>query len=151
MLPPHLVTPSPCHLVALSLSRSSPCPSSSLCFRFSGGESGAAPRPPAALTLVAAAYDAVSHVVDLTFDRPVSVAGADPNQFLVDEDTGDRYRGSGAPTLLAPAVVRVTLAPSGPVIVPQTVLIAGPDTHLAAVDDGGTWAGVTNLPLPFGS
>lgn len=110
---------------------------------------GRTPGPPAALTLVAATYDSVHHVVDLTFDRAVSVAGADPNQFLVDEASGDRYRGSGAPTLIAPAVVRVTLAPSGPVIVPETVLIAGPDTHLAAVDDGGTWAGVTNLVLPY--
>lgn len=103
-----------------------------------------------ALRLVAATYDSVSHIVQLTFDRAVSLTGADPAQFLVDEsDTGNRYRGSGAPTLLAPAVVRVTLAPSGPVIVPQTVLIAGPDTHLAAVNDGGTWAGASGVVLPF--
>ena len=110
----------------------------------------ARPAAPAALTLVAVAFDAVAHRVDLTFDRPVGVASMDVTKVTVDDsDDGLRWRGSGTPTLLAPAVVRVPLTNLGLYSVPVTLLNAGPDTHLVAMDDAGTWPGVTDLVLPF--
>src|SRR4051812_42206918 len=93
------------------------------------------------LTLVAVAFDAVAHRVDLTFDRPVSIAAMDVTKVVVDDgDDGVRFRGSGTPTLLAPAVVRVPLTVVSLVSAPVTLLTAGPNTRLVALDDPGKWA-----------
>src|SRR5690242_17653621 len=67
----------------------------------------AKPRP-AALRLVAAAYDFALHRIDLTFDRAVNIADMDVTTLTIDDsDSGNRYQGSGTPTLTAPATVRV--------------------------------------------
>src|SRR3954447_20055223 len=102
------------------------------------------------LKLVAVAFDAVAHRVDLTFDRPVGIAAMDPTKVVVDDsDDGLRFRGSGTPTLLAPAVVRVTLTNLGAIEAPVTLLTAGAPTGIVADDNAAQWAGVTNLVLPF--
>ena len=102
------------------------------------------------LTLVAVAFDAVAHRVDLTFDRPVGVASMDVTKVTVDDsDDGLRWRGSGTPTLLSPAVVRVPLTNLGLYSVPVTLLTAAAPTGIVAEGAGGMWAGVTGLVLPF--
>src|SRR3954466_6213555 len=107
-------------------------------------------KPPAALTLVAVAFDAVGHRVDLTFDRPVSIAAMDATKVVVDDsDDGLRFRGSGTPTLLSPAVVRVTLTVLGAIEAPVTLLTAAAPTGVVADDNAAPWAGVTDLVLPF--
>src|SRR4051812_30424757 len=88
------------------------------------------------LRLVAVAFDAVAHRVDLTFDRPVGVAAMDVTKVTVDDsDDGLRFRGGGGgtPTLLAPETVRVTLTVLGAIEAPVTLLTAGRDTHLVAL------------------
>jgi hypothetical protein len=111
------------------------------------------PRPgPRAITLVAAAYDFALHRIDLTFDRAVDIAEMTVTPIVIDDsDSGNRYRGSGTPTLTAPATVRVETTLVGPVSVPNTFLTAGPDTRLVAANDGGQWAGVTDEQVPFSS
>ena len=107
-------------------------------------------RKPAGLRLVAAAYDFALHRIDLTFDRPVNVADMDVTQIVIDDsDSGNRYKGSGTPTLTAPATVRVNTTLVGPVSVPNTFLTAGPDSGLTGAGDRGTWAGVTEQQVPF--
>src|SRR5436190_10063178 len=108
------------------------------------GSQRPAKRARAGLRLVSAAYDFALHRIDLTFDRAVNIAEMDVTQITIDDsDTGNRFRGSGAATLTAPATVRVNTTLVGPVSVPNTFLTAGPDTHVIAIDDGGMWAGVT--------
>jgi hypothetical protein len=88
--------------------------------------------------------------VDLTFDRAINIATMNVTSVIVDDsDSGDQFSGSGTPTLLAANQVRVPLTMVGPVSVPNTYLTAGPGTNLAAVNDGGTWPGTTNLELPY--
>jgi hypothetical protein len=107
--------------------------------------------PPETLVLTAAAYDFAGHVLTLTFDRPVNIAaGVNVSAIVVDDsDTGNRYRGSAPATLSGPSAVQLTLALVGPVSVPNTFLTAGPNTGIAAANDGGTWAGVSGKQVPF--
>jgi hypothetical protein len=106
------------------------------------------PGAPAALTLVAATYDPGTSVT-LTFDRAVSAAALDASQISVYDaaGTGWFYSGTGA-GVVAGNSVTVTLLENegaeGPTRVTATAL-----TGIVAVDDGGTWAGVTDLELPF--
>src|SRR5438045_44557 len=87
--------------------------------------------PVAVLPLVAVAFDAVGHRVDLTFGRAVNIAAMDPTHVVVDDsDNGLRFRGSGTPTLLAPAVVRVPLTNLGAFVVPVTILTAAAPTGI---------------------
>ena len=107
------------------------------------------PAPPAALTLVAATYVEGTSVT-LTFDRAVDVGGIDVGAITVeDEAAGYLFRGAGAATQPSPAVVLVPLVDVELSPVVGTFLTAGPGTGIVADDDGGTWAGVTELSLPF--
>src|SRR3954471_10150548 len=90
--------------------------------------------------LVAVSFDAVAHRVDLTFDRPVSIAAMDATRVVVDDsDDGLRWRGSGTPTLPSPEVVRVTLTNLGLYSVPVTLLTAAAPTGIVPADGGGMW------------
>jgi hypothetical protein len=111
-------------------------------------------RPVAALTLVAAELvpDGDLAYVRLTFDRPIDVANLDAARVRVAEGppgSGTLWEGAGAGTLVAPAAVRIDLAPFDPFAGPGTTLTAGPDTGIVADDDGGTWAGTAGTALPF--
>lgn len=110
----------------------------------------AAPAP-AALTLIAAAY-VESTYVELTFDRPIDIAALVADQIRVDDGpvSGTLWEGVGAgSTLISPAVVRITLGEFDPSSGTTTVLNATAASGIVAVDDGGTWAGVSDLALPF--
>jgi hypothetical protein len=107
------------------------------------------PRAVAALRLVSATYQSAASV-RLTFDRPVKVAALDVSAITVSDGdgTGTLYQGHGSATQPDPQTVLVPLMgvcmTSGGV-----TLTASAATGLAAEDDGGTWAGTTDLSLPF--
>ena len=110
-------------------------------------------RPPGAgaLTLVAAVIvDDDGPGVRLDFDRPIDVSGLDASQVTVQDTggTGVAYVGTGAVDTPAPNAVVVGLAETG-VAAGPTRMTATAATGIVAVDDGGTWAGVTDLGLPF--
>ena len=107
--------------------------------------------PPAALTLLEAAYDEVAQTLRLTFDRAIDVAGLAAGQLVVSDGvmTGTQYEGAGPGTLDGPAAVVIALLELGPWENPGTTLTATAGTGIVAVDDGGTWSGVTDLQLPF--
>lgn len=107
-------------------------------------------RPTVALTLVAAEYEDAAWV-RLTFDRPVDIAGLVGGAILVDdgEIAAVRWAAQGEASLLAPATVQVGLLNVGASSGPDVRLDAGPANGIVAADDGGTWAGVTGLLLPF--
>jgi hypothetical protein len=110
-----------------------------------------APPPPATLVLVEAAYDEVAQTIRLTFDRAIDVAGLVGAQITVDDGaiTGTRYEAVGTATLDGPAAVVIGLLELEPSEDPGTLLSAGAGNGIVAIDDGGTWAGVTDLALPF--
>jgi hypothetical protein len=107
--------------------------------------------PPAALTLVAAAYDSDDFSVLLTFDRAVDASGLDAAAITLQdgEFAVGGFVGSGPATVVNPATIRVFLEEIGGPTVPDVELTATAATGLVAADDGGTWAGVTGLVLPF--
>ena len=107
--------------------------------------------PPAALTLLEAAFDEVAQTLRLTFDRAIDVVGLAAGQLVVSDGsmTGTPYEGAGPGTLDGPAAVVIALLELGPTEDPGTLLTATASTGIVAVDDGGAWAGVTDLPLPF--
>jgi hypothetical protein len=107
--------------------------------------------PPAELVLTAASFDHDAERLSMTFDRPIDVAAIDGTQILVDDDafTGNRYDGTGGATLLAPDTVRVQMIRIDSAHSSGVHLTASASTGIVAVDDGGTWPGVTDLPLSY--
>ena len=103
-----------------------------------------------ALTLTAATYDPEGPTVTIAFDRAVDLAGFDPSQVTVDDagDTGFSDAGSGVSAVPTPQSVTVALTPTGSAE-GATVMNATASTGIVAADDGGTWAGVTALALPW--
>ena len=101
--------------------------------------------------LVEAAYDEVAATIRLLFDRAIDIAGLVGAQITVDDGaiTGSRYEAVGPASLDGPAVVVIGLLELGPNEDPGTLVSAGAGTGIVAIDDGGTWPGVTDLPLPF--
>ena len=101
------------------------------------------------LKLVAATYTEGTSVT-LTFDRAVEVAGIDVAAITVaDEAAGYLFEGTGAATPLSETSVLVPLVDVEQSPVAGTLLTAGAGTGIVADDDGGTWAGVTDLALPY--
>jgi hypothetical protein len=110
-----------------------------------------APPPPVALTLVSATYDVGIPSVRLTFDRAINIGGFVGTTVVVDDDadSGLRYQGTGGAHLVGPNSVEIFLVdPTPPTGFGTTLTVTG-GNGIVAVDDGGTWAGVSNLELPF--
>ena len=109
------------------------------------------PPPPAALTLVGATYDVGIPSVRLTFDRAISLAGFNGSAVVVDDaaDSGNRYEGTGGAFLAGPTAVEIFLADPTPASGSGTRLSVSAASGIVAVNDGGTWAGVADLSLPF--
>jgi hypothetical protein len=108
------------------------------------------PPGPVALTLVSASFDSGTHFLTLTFDRAIDIGevatdqiavadGANTTQYVGDPD------GAGAGDATMTLLMDATGAAAGG----QVLLTASADTNIVAVDDGGTWDGVTGLVLPF--
>jgi len=112
---------------------------------------GAVQAPPAALTLVSATYDIETESVILSFDRAVDVAGFDPAAITVQDGVyaAGLFVGSGPATVVNPTTIQVFLEQIGSPTVSDVELWATAGTGIVAVDDGGTWAGVTAVVLPF--
>jgi hypothetical protein len=106
---------------------------------------------PVALTLVAATYDIETESVTLAFDRAVDAAAYDPAAITAQDGlyAGGLFVGSGPASVINPATIQVFLEQIGSPTVSDVELSATALTGIVAVDDGGTWAGVTNLVLPF--
>jgi hypothetical protein len=107
--------------------------------------------PPLALTLVSASYDSDDFSVTLAFDRAVDASGLDAAAVTVDdgEFAAGRFVGSGPATVINPTTIKVFLEEVGGPTVPDVELSATAARGIVGVDDGGTWAGVTGLVLPF--
>jgi hypothetical protein len=107
--------------------------------------------PPQTLVLVSANYDETVPVLTLIFDRAIDASAFVAAQIVVSDGSFNsaRYAGVGPATVEGPTRISVALeflasAPPAPVTLTATAL-----TGLTAVDDGGTWAGVSELGLPF--
>ena len=108
-------------------------------------------RPVAALILAAWSADVEEDVptVTLAFDRAIDVASIRVAAIEVGTiATGGLYQGSGVATLVDPRTVQVPLALVGAYPGSSVELFAGADTGIVATDDGGTWAGTGDVPLP---
>ena len=116
---------------------------------------GAAPTPPppVALTLVAASYISTpSQKVRMEFDRAIDAAGLDGAEIVVDVAADSaKYRATGTVTVIDPATIEVGLESMEFFIGEGVHLTASGDTGIVAADDGGTWAGVDFIELPFAS
>ncbi|MDQ3440502.1 MAG: hypothetical protein M3478_09155 [Planctomycetota bacterium] len=110
------------------------------------------PVPPAALVLVAATFTAGDpSSLTLTFDRAIDIDALDGSVVLVRDgaQTEILWDATGGAVLTGPATMEITLTPVEGDSAPGTVLTAGPGNGIVAVDDGGTWGGVSELALPF--
>ena len=108
-----------------------------------------APVPPVDLVLVSATYVQGASVT-LTFDRAIDIAGFDGSVVIVrDAAEALLFDATGGAELLSPAVARLTLVPVEGDSTPGVTMNASPTNGIVAVDDGGTWAGVSELPLPW--
>jgi hypothetical protein len=108
------------------------------------------PPPPPPLVLEAAEYNADEGWCSLTFDRAIDVSGMDPFAIQIgDVSSGQLYEGHGSPTLVGDNQVQMALEFIGAFGGDITAMYATADSGIVAVDDGGTWEGATNLPLPW--
>jgi hypothetical protein len=107
------------------------------------------PRAVADLRLVSATYQSAASV-RLTFDRPVKIAALDVSAITVSDGdgTGTLYQGHGSAVMVSPQTVQVPLQGVG-MTSGGVTLTATAATGIVAEDDGGTWAGTSDLPLPF--
>jgi hypothetical protein len=107
--------------------------------------------PPVALALVAASYDSDDFSVELTFDRAVDASGlAAAAVTLQDgEFAAASFVGAWPAAVISPTTIKVFLAEIGGPTVNDVELTATAASGIVATDDGGTWAGVTGLVLPF--
>jgi hypothetical protein len=112
---------------------------------------GAVQAPPAALTLVSATYDIETESVTLAFDRAVDASAYDPAAITVQDGVfaAGLFVGSGPASVINPTTIQVFLEQIGSPTVSDVELWATAATGIVATDDGGTWAGVTALVLPF--
>jgi hypothetical protein len=110
-----------------------------------------APPPPLALTLVSASYDTDDGSVVLSFDRAVDAAGLDAAAITLDdgEFAAGLFVGSGPATVINPTTIKIFLEEVGGPTVPDVELSATAASRIVASDDGGTWAGVSGLVLPY--
>jgi hypothetical protein len=109
------------------------------------------PAPPQTLVLVSASYDESVPAVFLTFDRAVDAAAFVAAQVIVNDGSiaPGIWGGVGPAGILAPTQIAVSLERLGDAPVGPVMLSATASTGLTAVDDGGTWAGVSGVGLPF--
>ena len=102
---------------------------------------------PVPLVLVSAGYS--SNVLTLQFDRPVNIDLIDLSQFTVDDGVvGHTVLGDGFhPQQPDPVTVLFDVSEQEAYDGSQVLLNASADTGIVAVDDGGTWAGVSGMVI----
>jgi hypothetical protein len=108
---------------------------------------------PAGLVLVEAIYDLAGPMapcVTLRFDRAIDSDGADPAVFLVNDGVEMHLLWRGYVVMpIDAAAVAIGLEPIGAAGGAEQTLTAGAGNGIVAVEDGGTWAGVEELGLPY--
>jgi len=113
----------------------------------------AAPTPPpgAPLNLEDANYYHDTLTLVISFDRDISISGFVPSQITVSDGQYNNhvYTASGA-TMLGTSALTVTLVAGATYEADQVVMNASALTGITAVNDGGTWAGASDLGLPYG-
>ena len=103
------------------------------------------------LVLVAANYDTTVLELFLTFDRAIDITSIDVGAFIVhDGEDGNVVAGFGTPDIGTPNQVLVYMAWVGDYGGPDLRMTAGAGNGIVAADDGGVWAGVTDMVMPFG-
>jgi hypothetical protein len=107
--------------------------------------------PPAALVLVAATYDGDTTTLRLTFGRAIDIDALVGSTIVVDDggNLGLMFNATGGAVLETPTRVALTLIQIGDATGEQTMLTAAAGNGIMAVDDGGAWAGVGSVELPF--
>ena len=101
------------------------------------------------LMLQAVLYPANSgQSIHLEFDRDINIGSINVGQILVSDSTLNKIRqGTGSATLIDSQTVQIDLDDAGAYSGDDDVLNASNDTGIVAVDDGGTWAGVSDYPV----
>ena len=111
-----------------------------------------APSPPpgAALNLVSAEYSTFAGpVLTLTFDRAIDISSLDGTAIVVSDGDalGETLNATGSAVLVSAAVVRFELVNIDTCKDEGDYLNASAASGIVAVDDGGTWAGVSEYEL----
>jgi len=105
---------------------------------------------PATLVLESAVYNWGSNWVRLTFDRAIDISAMNVAAISVANktDTDTIYGGTGTPTAVSATTVQASLTPTGATTSgANNLLTVTASNGIAAEDDGGTWAGVTDYVL----
>ena len=109
------------------------------------------PLPPAQLVLVSAYYDDMDIRLQLGFDRKIDMSAFDGSGIFVRDGTfhGMLYVATGSWEVVTDTTIRVSLDPVEEFVGEDVELTAGDATGIVAVDDGGTWPGVSGVELPM--
>lgn len=115
------------------------------------GHSGRAKAPPQTLVLVSANYDETVPVLSLLFDRAIDASAFVASQVIVNDGSSNMglYTGVGPAMVDGPTRINVALVRLGSLPLAPTTLDATALTGIVAVDDRGTWAGITGVGLPY--
>jgi hypothetical protein len=109
--------------------------------------------PVQALTLVAASYDSeVGPTLRLTFDRAIDISELDGTQIIVEDNASLqlKFNATGGAVLETPTRVALPMHEIDSSEGAGDILDATANSGIVASDDGGTWAGVEDVELPFG-
>jgi len=111
---------------------------------------GPPPTPPLALQLVEASFDTADGVyLRLTFDRAIDASGLNGSAIQLGvNEFGYLYNATGGFEMYAPEIINILMVQTGG-WEGGDVMNATGATGIVAVDDGGVWAGVSDLALPF--
>ena len=118
----------------------------------SHGQKPPMPSAPPALMLVQAVYPTdTPGSIDLKFDRAINIDAFDGSQVIVKDGLilTAYCDCSGPAELRDPQTVRLFLVNIEDYFEPNPWLDAAAASGIVAEDDGGTWAGVTDVELPF--
>ena len=109
------------------------------------------PPPPVALTLLEASYGIDEDIrLRLTFDRAIDASGIVGTQITVGiQEYGYLYNATGLVIEIDPATIDIILVQIGGFEGEHDELNATAGSGIVADNDGGTWAGVSGLALPF--
>ena len=107
------------------------------------------PPGPPGLVLQSVLYPANSgESIHLEFDRDINIGSINVGQILVSDSALNKIRqGTGSATLIDSQTVQIDLEDAGSYSGDDDLLNASNDTGIVAVDDGGTWAGVSDFPV----
>ena len=111
----------------------------------------AQPPPVESLVLTSAFYSSEELILLLQFDRDIDISELDGSQISVNDpaDNHQRYLATGSSQLISANYVQIQLDPAGSATGTQAALSAGANSGIVAVNGGGTWAGATDLSLPY--